>query len=236
MLRIARLAVVATVLAACGAPAADDTESSAPSALGDETYRTYAAVAADAGAPVTAGTVTVVGLRGVTVDGEHHDTTYHHGYDDTFVVLEPDGTAVIFAGSTHPFENDASGVPDVNHDGKRDVGMIRPGIYDVVPRSGLVDGQASFAVTRNGSGALPGWRDTNHDGVLDTDERDAAESRGDAITDVLFHDAEGTAPPAVGCQVFAPATMKSFITAVGGARAKFQYVLVDAPADANANH
>ncbi len=225
-----RIAAVATLLVACGS-ATEDAGTSAPSALGEdahETYRTYADIAADAGSPVTAGTVTVVGLRGVTVDGERHDTTYHHGWDDTFVVLKADGTAVIFAGSTHPFESDAPGVPDVNRDGKRDVGMIRPGIYDVLPRAGLVDGQASYAVTRNGSGALPGWRDTNHDGVLTAEERTAAENRGDAITDVLFHDSEGTAPPAVGCQVFATGTMKSFITAVGGPRARFRYVLVDA--------
>jgi hypothetical protein len=105
--------------------------------------------------------------------------------------------------------------------------MIRPGVYDVTPRDRLIAGAASFAVTQHGRGKLPGWRDTNHDGLLSDDERAASEARADGLTDVLFHQGEGGAPPAVGCQVLPASAIGAFTAAVGGARARFVYVLVD---------
>ena len=85
----------------------------------------------------------------------------------------------------------------------------------------------SFAVTQRGQGKLPGWRDTNHDGILSDAERAKSEQRGDGLTDVLFHQGEGGAPAAVGCQVLPASAIRAFTAAVGGPRARFRYVLVD---------
>src|SRR3954470_14618981 len=167
-----RLAVL-LALVACGAPAGDEV-SAGDSALGEDAYQAYADLA---GIEPDASPAVVVGLRGVSFDGTAHDTTFAHAFDDVLVVLTTDRRAVRFRASTHPFESAAPGVPDVDGDRVVDVGMIRPGIYDAAARDRLVAGQPSWAVTHDGSGKLPGWRDTNHDGVLTDDEIAAAEKR-----------------------------------------------------------
>lgn len=219
-------------LVACGGSA----ESSASSSdaltdpLPDGAYETYAAFAQEYGGfTPTKGEVSVLGLRGVTTTGEQHATKFAHAFDDTFVVFGADGvTATRFAGSTHPFESSGvAGVPDVDGDGKEDVGMIKPGVYDVSARTQLIAGQPSYPVAQNGSGKLPGWRDTNHDGVISDEEMLASVKRKDGLTDVLFHQGEGGAPPAVGCQVFPASEMADFVRAIGGAKSHFRYVLVD---------
>jgi hypothetical protein len=214
------------VLAGC-ASNADDDASAAGSALGADAYGAYADFARANGLdPDASRGATVIGLRGVSFEGEAHATTFAHAFDDTLVVLGSDKRVLRFHASTHPFQNAAPGVPDVDGDGAVDVGMIRPGVYDASARSALVAGQPSWAVSHDGSGKLPGWRDTNHDGMLDDDEIAAAEERGDTLTDVLFHQGEGGAPPAVGCQVLPASAMRAFVSAVG-AHASFRYVLVD---------
>jgi hypothetical protein len=231
---VAPLALIFAAIG-CAAPAGDEaTADDAPFALTQEgaldadAARPYAALAVEAGAALAKGTITVLGLRGLRVDGQQHGTAFARAFDDTLVVLRPDGTAQRFAASTHPFEiRGVPGVPDVDGDGASDVGMIRPGVYDVIPRDRLIAGAASFAVTQHGQGKLPGWRDTNHDGLLSDDERAASVRRADGLTDVLFHQGEGGAPPAVGCQVLPASAIRAFTAAVGGARARFVYVLVD---------
>lgn len=209
---------LAAVLLGCSGSAAEDDGASTDNALGGADFDRYAQIARDHGVEPDGSTAVVIGLRG---SGE-----YVKAFDEHFVVLSTDGTATTFHASTHPFQNSAPGVPDVDHDGKADVGEIEPGVYDATPRSQLVAGQPSWAVSFQGDGHLPGWRDTNHDGVLDDDERAASEKRKDTLTDVLFHQGEGGAPPAVGCQVLPASAMKDFTKAVGGARARFRYVLV----------
>lgn len=223
------LGVASLAAAGCAAdPAGDEATADAPSALGSDAYRIYADLATEGGAAPAPGTVTVIGLRGVSVDGLAHATKYAHAFDDTFVVLRADGTVTRFAASTHPFElAGVPGVPDADGDRVPDVGMIRPGVYDVAGRDRTIAGQASYAVTQHGNGKLPGWRDTDHDGVLSEEERAASERRGDGLTDVLFHQGEGGAPAAVGCQVLPASAIRTFTAAVGGARARFRYVLVD---------
>jgi hypothetical protein len=220
------LALSATGCAA--EPGTDEVAADAPAALGADAYRIYADLAAEGGGAPARGTVTVLGLRGLSSSGDAHATKYARAFDDTLVVLRADGTVARFAASTHPFElAGVPGVPDADGDHVADVGMIRPGVYDVAGRDRTIAGAASYAVTQHGSGKLPGWRDTNHDGVLDDDERAASERRSDGLTDVLFHQGEGDAPPAVGCQVLPASAIRAFTTAVGGPRARFRYVLVD---------
>jgi hypothetical protein len=218
---------VSLALAACSAAPEDDAATSAPSALGTDAYETYADFARAEGADPRPGTVTVIGLRGLSTDGEQHATTYAHAFDDTLVVLRADGKVDRFPAATHPHQSHGGGVPDVDHDGVPDVGIIRPGLYDVLPRDRTIASMPSYAVMRGGTDRLPGWRDTDHDGRIDDAERSASEERGDVLTAVLFHQGEGDAPPAVGCQVLPAASMRAFVASVGGARAKFRYVLVD---------
>ena len=232
LLMVLPLLLLAAAGCASSAPEGDSTEAAeiAPSALASDAYRIYGELAREGGAAPSADSVTVLGLRGLSYDGQVHDTRYRHAFDDTLVVLRADGTVERFAASTHPFESDGvPGVPDVDGDRVADVGMIRPGVYDVAGRDRTIAGAASFAVTRHdtGAGKLPGWRDTDHDGVLTAGERAASEERRDGLTDVLFHQGEGGAPAAVGCQVLPAASIRSFTAAVGGSRARFRYVLVE---------
>ena len=232
-LLLSMLAGAASALAlsatGCAAdPGTEEVAADAPSALGADAYRIYADLATEGGGAPAHGTVTVLGLRGLSAAGDAHATKYVRAFDDTLVVLRADGTVARFAASTHPFElAGVPGVPDADGDGVADVGMIRPGVYDVAGRDRTIAGAASYAVTQHGSGKLPGWRDTDHDGVLSDRERAASERRGDGITDVLFHQGEGDAPPAVGCQVLPANAIRAFTTAVGGPRARFRYVLLD---------
>jgi hypothetical protein len=231
MLRALVLSMLALAGVGCTADSAAEpvTSDDALTSLGPEAYRAYATLAAASGAAPAPGTVTVLGLRGLSVDGAKHGTSFERSFDDTLIVLGADGvTALRFAASTHPFERKGvPGVPDVNGDRVADVGMIRPGVYDVAGRDRLIAGAASFVVTQGGAGKLPGWRDVDHDGLLTDDERAASERRNDGLTDVLFHQGEGAAPPAVGCQVLPASAIRAFTTAVGGGHARFRYVLVD---------
>ena len=236
MLRSLLALSLTAVVTACGADAGDEsssTDDALTAPMPDGAYEAYAAFAkAQADFTPAASAVSVLGLRGLSITGEQHPTKFGHAFDDTIVVFSADGvTARRFPASTHPFEkNGVSGVPDVDGDGASDVGMIAPGIYDVTGRARLIAGQPSFVVTRSGSGRLPGWRDTNHDGVLSDEEMAASVKRKDGLTDVLLHQGEGGAPAAVGCQVFPAAAITDFVRAAAGvtpAHSSFRYVLID---------
>ena len=206
-------------------------------AVSETDYAAWAPLVTASGAQLhPSGLVTVLGVRGRGLEGERHDATSKQVYDDTFVILKPDHTALILAGSTHPFQTSGvPGVPDVDGDGAMDVGRIRTGQYLAVGRGNtrLVGGLAAYdVVTFSGrDGRLPGVRDTNHDGVFDAEESERSLSRSDGLTAVLFHHGDRGAPAVVGCQVLSAPAMKTLIRAVGGAGVKFHYVLVDAPAE-----
>lgn len=215
-------------LAACAQEANAEDVSSGEGALGSDAYAAYADFVAAEGGSVRSGQTIVIGLRGVDFDGNHHATKFAHAFDDTFVVLRSNKTVERYHGSTHPFEvSGVAGVPDIDGDGQPDIGLIRPGTYAVKAREKTIANLASYLVTTGGKNSVSSWRDTNHDGVIDEQERESGESRGTVSTDILFHQGEGGAPPAVGCQVLSAEEMPKFIRAVGGAKANFAYVLVD---------
>ena len=219
-------------VAACGA-GDDGTDSSEEGlAVSAEAAQAYAKIARDAGATVSAGRVTVVGLRGLDLQAHLHDTISARAFDDSLVVLRADGTARKYAASTHPWEKSLRGLPDANGDGQPDVGMLRPGRYSVVGREPArnIAGLPTYAIGTATSGSVPSWRDTDHDGVVSGDERARSEARGDRMSAVLFHKGGEGAPAAVGCQVMSAEDLRSFVADVGGARARFEYVLVDAHA------
>jgi hypothetical protein len=194
-----------------------------------ERYAHYAAIVRQNGGEVCpSGRPTVLGLRGLSSDGAHHATSSSRSYDDTFVVLTPDGHVREFSGATHPGQNRSTMSPDVTGDGVGDVGMIKPGNYDVVP-NGQHAGNASYHVrTSGGSGNLPGWRDTNQDGRMSDAERAASDQRGDTLNGVLFHQGSTYAPTSIGCQTMSPETYNAFMSAMGGPGQRFSYTLVDA--------
>jgi len=181
------------------------------------------------------GQPTVLGIRGMSRDGQVHDTGSTRQYDDTMVVLTPDGRVREFAGATHPGQNRSSASPDVagrnggRRDGAGDVGMINPGNFQVVP-NGMRNGAPSYHVRDESgrSGRLDGVRDTNHDGQFSTEERNRSAQRGDQLTAVLFHPGGSTRPSSIGCQTLSPSDYREFVDAIGGGRSSFNYSLVDA--------
>lgn len=194
----------------------------------EERYRHYAEIVRRNGGEVNpGGKPTVLGLRGLSRDGVH-DTGSTRAYDDTFVVLQPNGTAYEFRGATHPGQLRSTLAPDVSGDRVGDVGMMNPGNYVAVP-NGDHNGAASYHVTRpSGNGHLPGVRDTNGDGRFTDAERDASAARRDTVSAILFHQGYSDRPKSIGCQTLAPREYARFMEALGGRTASFNYTLVDA--------
>jgi peptidoglycan hydrolase-like protein with peptidoglycan-binding domain len=209
----------------------------APEGLSErERFDHYASIVRANGGQVNPnGQPTVLGIRGLSRDGQTHDTGSTRRYDDTMVVLTPDGRVQEFAGATHPGQNSSSASPDVagrnggGRDGQGDVGMINPGNYQV-DTNGYRNGSPSYRVkTEDGSsGRLNGVRDTNHDGVFSDAERGNSADRGDQLTGVLFHPGGSSRPSSIGCQTMSPSEYRRFVDTIGGSRANFNYSLVDA--------
>jgi hypothetical protein len=190
-------------------------------------YDYYSSIVRAKGGKVDGKMPTVLGLRGLSPSGKHHSSTSAASYDETFVVIK-NGHASLYRGATHPGQTRSSMSPDVNGDGVGDVGTIRPGNYVAKP-NGPHGGNSSFWVnTVGGSGSLPGYRDTNHDGFYSSSEKSASERRNDKLTGVLFHQGNANAPSSVGCQTMSPSTFSAFLKTVGGGKATFRYTLVDA--------
>lgn len=184
---------------------------------------------------------TVVGLRGLDTKGDAHDTTSAAKYDDTIVVLTKDAKGhphvSTFPGSTHPGQSTSAtmgsdGVPDVNGDRQADVGMINAGEYKVVPTKDHAGNKAWAIQTVDGSGRLPGVRDTNHDGVYSEAERQASQSRApaaDALTGVMIHQGGPSNPWSTGCVNLSQNSnvYPAFIKAVGGSDQSMKLVILD---------
>lgn len=230
------LAVVLAALAVAGVAEQREAEASEPeraAARGEaEAYAAYAAFAERHGMKPREGRALVIGIRGRDLARQLHPTRVVRAFDDTLVVLTPDGRVVELAASTHPWETEGRGAPDVDGDGRPDIGMIRPGKYLAVRRGArrnIGGGPTYHVLTRAGGGSLPGWRNTNQDEVYSPAERAASEARGDALTAVLFHQAAEGGPKAIGCQVLDASGMRRLAEEVG---ARFDYLLVDANAGA----
>jgi len=160
------------------------------------------------------------------VIGVRSGTQAAHVFDDRFLVFTGSDTLEL-AGSTHPWEASSTSSPDIDGDGIGDVGWLRPGTYQVIPRASAQNilGLPTYHVTTNGSDRVAGWRDTDHDGTISDDERAASEARGDTLGAILFH-AEGPGgPQAIGCQVSAPSTQQQLVARIGAHA--FTYLLVD---------
>lgn len=194
------------------------------------------------GVKAKAGKTYVLGLRGLSPNGDRFSTTDGNSlreanrqgnrYNDSFVVLRPKRNGghhpYVFQGATYPGQSSSTRSPDANGDKVGDVGMVRPGVFQVRP-NGEYYGAASFRVRKlNGSTRLPAWRDLNHDGDYDRPERQRSEARGNSMSGILFHQGDSAAPNSIGCQTLSPSEYQKFLQAVGGERASFTYALIDA--------
>jgi peptidoglycan hydrolase-like protein with peptidoglycan-binding domain len=206
------------------------TPSLAPAnATPEERYRHYAQIVRDAGGTLPTDRATVLGLRGLSrgQDGAQ-DRGSTRAYDDTFVVMRPNGTAYELRGATHPGQLRSSLSPDVNRDGVGDVGMILPGNYVARP-NGDHNGAASFHVLRrDGSDRIPGVRDTNGDGIFSAAERQRSLNAGHTMGEILFHQGNADRPKSIGCLTLSPANQAELIRLVGGRNRTFDFTLVDA--------
>ena len=189
------------------------------------------------GVTIAAGKTVVIGKRR---GGENRAEVYQ----DEIVVLRSDKTVVRFVASTKPAQlpDPAGTVPDVNSDGRRDLGVVRPGIYEARGDEafGLPghERNAFRVYTTDGKTALPAWRDTSGDGVFSAAEKQHSETRDHRITGILIHygfapngtkvgAATYAGPWSVGCQNIIYSDLEAFVTAVGGASAKFTYAIVE---------
>jgi len=77
-------------------------------------YEYYARIVREAGGQVCAnGQPTVLGIRGMDLDGNKHATTNNKKYDDVFVVLTADGKVRELRGATHPGQKASTASPSV---------------------------------------------------------------------------------------------------------------------------
>lgn len=245
----------------------------APGASDEELFAHYSEIARQNGnlfpiGPNGQPMPTVIGLRGVDINGRVHSTENRRnanaargqegGYDDTLVVLHPDGRVERMAYSSHPFQNRSGASPDADGSGDGDVGIIRPGEY-YAQAGGSHAGDTAWHLRNQttstddnglvhmtaGDDHLPAWRDTDHDFRVSDAERTASEGRtrnsstrqtnsevGDYANGVLFHQIRpGVATDSsIACQVMPERGFQGFESAVGP-RQSFNYVLVDVNGD-----
>lgn len=170
-------------------------------------------------------------LRGVVVGAaETHETVARAAYDDTFVGLSHDGVVppYVFRGASHAYQRDSRAAPDVNGDGRGDVGCIRPGRFELT--LAITDPFPIFTLTMpGGSGNIPCFRDTNHDGRYSAAEL----SQRSFATAVLLH--TGFDAPAgsehrssIACQTANVADLRYLASHAAAYGRKIDYVLLDA--------
>lgn len=172
----------------------------------------------------------LIGIRGVIpFAADTHELVAKPAYDDTFVVLTPSGVPpYVFAGATHPYQIDSKLSPDINGDGRGDVGCIRPGHFELT--LALEAPYPIFTLTLpGGSGNIPCFRDTDHDGKYSAAEL----SQMSFATAVLLH-AGFDAPPdsehrsSIACQTCNVADLRYLASHARPYGRKIDYALIDA--------
>lgn len=123
-------------------------------------------------------------LRGVVVGAaETHETVARAAYDDTFVGLSHDGVVppYVFRGASHAYQRDSRAAPDVNGDGRGDVGTVVPGRYVLT----LADEHPYpvFRVAAADGSPILSVRDVDHDGRYSPAEI----ASPTPATDILVH-------------------------------------------------
>lgn len=200
----------------------------------------------------------LIGIRGVRKNADAtHEVVAVPDYDDTFVMLSPSAPVpYVFAGSTHPYQRDSKLSPDIDGDGRGDVGSIRaleffdgPGLHPEIYRPlggrfvrrgecpgiflltlALETPYPVFVLTMpSGSGNIPCARDTDHDGKLGPAEI----SRASYATAVLMHTgfdapADSQHRSSIACQTANVADLRYLASHARAYDKKIDYVLIDA--------
>ena len=128
-------------------------------------------------------------------EAQSHEMVARPRYDDTFALLPVGKPPTVFAGASHSYQVDSAISPDVNHDGRPDVGSIRPGRY-VLTDSKSEPYPIFYVRNQDGTDRIACFRDTDHDGKISEAEEAAAiaarggpqeDDRGMYSTAVLVH-------------------------------------------------
>jgi hypothetical protein len=116
-------------------------------------------------------------------------------YRDTGVLYVPGEEPLVFPMTTTAYQRDSKASPDVDRDGRGDVGSIRPGRY--VLHNLRAGAEVTFHVKRpDGSDRIPAWRDFDHSGTLTPEEMQRSEdaragqqvgAEGTYATSILLH-------------------------------------------------
>jgi len=183
----------------------------------EEKYNHYAAMVKAAGGKIDEKNPTVLGLRGLGLDGARHDSGKNTGSgDDTFVILGRDKkgnpTVTELPGSTHAAVKQGSVAGGV--------AQLRPGNYEATRRHDY-KGREAWAL--NGGGNVPVYRDRNRDGMISEAEKAHAVANNTKGDGILFHRDRGVS---IGCQVLSDQVLGQLTKAVGGGN--FHYTLIDA--------
>jgi LysM repeat protein len=179
---------------------------------------------AQAKADFAAGKKVVLAIRTETLDTSGKNR--RGAYDDTMVVMQKgaDGKVTVqeFRGNTDPaYSTSGKFGPDLNGDGKREIGQLVTGSYRYSREAGTYKktGQAFFR-SQSTQAAI---RDTNGDGRFTS--ADMVDRYG-AGRSMLIHAGGVNGTGSAGCQTMSPATYKAFLEAIGS-QSTFSYVLVN---------
>jgi hypothetical protein len=172
----------------------------------------------------------LIGIRGVKpLAPETHETIAAPLYDDTFVLLVPSAAPpYVFAGATHPYQRDSKLSPDIDGDGRGDVGCIRPGHFELT--LALDKPYPIFTVTLpGGNGNLPCFRDTSHDSRYSAAEL----SQMSFVSACLVHTGFDAPPDSehrssIACQTANIADLRYMASHARAFGRKIDYVLLDA--------
>lgn len=132
-------------------------------------------------------------------------------YQDTFVVLKPDGTLQHFSANTRPTT------------AGNDKAMLKPGAYDISPRwrDGKFNNDAFLVKAKGGSMTVGVGRDSNGDGQYSEQEMNA----NTTSSQIRLHRGKGDRTSSSGC--LNVKDYDGFLQAVGGRDASFNLVLVN---------
>jgi hypothetical protein len=172
----------------------------------------------------------LIGIRGVVpFSAETHATIAAPKYDDSFVFLTPEAVPpYVFAAASHPYQRDSKLSPDIDGDGRGDVGCIRPGRFELT--LALEKPYPIFTLTMvGGYDRIPCFRDTNHDG-----QYSAAEiSQQSFATAVLLHTGFDAPPDSehrssIACQTCSAPDLRYMASHARAYGRKIDYVLLEA--------
>lgn len=132
----------------------------------------------------------LIAIRGAAPgDEQTHEMHARPAYDDSMVLVQKTTMPMLVRGATHSYQLDSKLSPDVDGDGRGDVGSIRPGRF-VLTDLGARPYPIFSVALPDGSTKIPCWRDLGrHDGVIDAAERERAETatKGNQVNEAGYY-------------------------------------------------